>query len=100
MQNPIAINEQPSPALVLVTVLLWALMAVSALLVVSTTHKARLAFFQLESLRREAAELDVQRGQYLLEQSTWAAYSRIEKLATDRLHMRLPEPAEIIMVQP
>lgn len=79
---------------------LWLLVAVSALLVVSSTHRARLSFYELESLRRQAAELEVQRGQYLLEQSTWAAYTRVEKLAQDKLKMRLPEPAEIVMVRP
>lgn len=79
---------------------LWLLVAASALAVVSSTHRARLSFFELESLRRQAAELEVQRGQYLLEQSTWAAYTRVEKLAQDKLKMRLPEPGEIVMVQP
>ncbi|MDN3638964.1 cell division protein FtsL [Simiduia curdlanivorans] len=100
MQNPIAVKDQPKAALVLITVLLWLLVAASALLVVRSTHDARIAFFQLESLRREAGELEVQRGQYLLEQSTWAAYSRVEKLAVEKLQMRLPDAASTIMVQP
>ena len=100
MQNTLAVKSQPGTTLLFVTVALWVLVAASALLVVKTTHNARLSYFQLESLRREAAELEVQRGQYLLEQSTWAAYSRVEKLAQQKLNMLVPEPAEIVMVTP
>lgn len=39
-------------------------------------------------------------GRLILEQSTWTAYSRIETLATEQLKMRVPDPAEIIMVAP
>jgi len=39
-------------------------------------------------------------GRLVLEQSTWTAYSRIETLATEQLKMRVPDPAEIIMVAP
>ncbi|CDF85851.1 cell division protein FtsL [Pseudomonas sp. QL9] len=39
-------------------------------------------------------------GRLVLEQSTWTAYSRIEMLATEQLKMRVPDPAEIIMVAP
>ncbi|MBB3169110.1 cell division protein FtsL [Simiduia aestuariiviva] len=100
MQSTLAVKSQPGTTLTVLTVALWLLVVASALLVVDTTHGARLSYFQLESLRREAAELEVQRGQYLLEQSTWAAYSRVEKLAQTKLSMRVPEPAEIIMVAP
>lgn len=39
-------------------------------------------------------------GRLVLEQSTWTAYSRIETLATEQLKMRVPDPAEVIMVAP
>ncbi|AMO74692.1 MULTISPECIES: cell division protein FtsL [Pseudomonas] len=39
-------------------------------------------------------------GRLVLEQSTWTAYNRIETLATGQLKMRVPDPAEIIMVAP
>lgn len=100
MQNPMANQQQPKGLLIASVMVLWALVAVSALMVVSSTHQARLSFFELESLRREAQELEIQRGQYLLEQSTWAAYSRVENLAHKKLRMRLPEPTDIVMVAP
>lgn len=100
MSNPMANTAQPKGLLITVVIALWLAVTVSALLVVGSTHQARLSFFELESLRREAQELEIQRGQYLLEQSTWAAYSRVENLAHKKLGMRLPEPEDIVMVAP
>lgn len=79
---------------------LWLLVIASALAVVASTHQVRRHVAELETLRREAAELEVVWGQYLLEQSTWAAYSRIERLATEELRMQIPKAEQIIMVTP
>lgn len=77
---------------------LWLLVIVSALAVVASTHETRNQVDRLETLRRDAAELQVVWGQYMLEQSTWAAYSRIERLARDDLDMYLPRLENIVMV--
>lgn len=77
---------------------LWLAVVFSSLGVVSSTHEGRLRLNQLEILRREAAQLQVEWGQYLLEQSTWAAYSRIEQIAINKLQMQVPETQHIIMV--
>lgn len=84
--------------LLVLTAVLWVLVVVSALLVVGVTQDVRLRTSQLEVLRREAAELDVQWGQYLLEQSTWASYSRVENIAREELNMIEPGPEQIILV--
>ncbi|MCD9459598.1 cell division protein FtsL [Marinibactrum halimedae] len=78
--------------------LVWVGMLVSALTVVSTTHRSRLLLNELETSRRHNAELQVMWGQYLLERSTWAAYSRVEKLATEELDMALPSNDSIVIV--
>lgn len=39
-------------------------------------------------------------GRLILEQSTWTAHGRIESLAGEQLHMRIPEPGEVRMVAP
>jgi len=79
-------------------VLLWLLMVISALLVVGVTQDVRERTSELEVLRREAAELEVQWGQYLLEQSTWASYARVEKIAREELEMLEPGSEQIIFV--
>ncbi len=84
--------------LTLAVAVLWALVVLSALAVIASTHQTRQRVDRLETLRRESAELQVVWGQYMLEQSTWAAYGRIEQLARDELDMRLPDDDDIVMV--
>lgn len=82
----------------LTVTVLWVLVLASALAVVASTHETRNRVDRLETLRRDAAELQVVWGQYMLEQSTWAAYSRVERLARDDLNMHLPTLEDIVMV--
>ncbi|BFM17320.1 hypothetical protein R50073_35030 [Maricurvus nonylphenolicus] len=84
----------------IITVILWGLVLVSALAVVASTHATRQRLHQLEVLRKEAAQLQVAWGQYLLERSAWGAYSRIEREAVDKLQMQVPEGDNLIMVKP
>lgn len=76
----------------------WLLVIASALAVVASTHQVRKQVDELETLRREAVELEVVWGQYLLEQSTWAAYGRVERLAVNELRMQVPDAERIVMV--
>jgi cell division protein FtsL len=79
-------------------VFLWVLIVVSALGVVASTHEVRKLVHTLETQRREASALQIEWGQYLLEQSTWAAYSRVEAIATSKLHMFPATTDHIVMV--
>ncbi len=79
-------------------VLLAAIM-VSALAVVNTSFKSRTVFHELQKLRAESNELDVQRGQLLIEQSTFGLEGRIEQKAMEELEMTLPDWSRIIMVR-
>lgn len=91
-QKPIA------PALLLGLALLWLAAIASALAVVASTQVVRRDVNELETLRREAGQLQVQWGQYLLEQSTWAAYGRVEVAAISELNMMAPTSEEIVMI--
>jgi cell division protein FtsL len=73
---------------------------VSALGVVSSQHRARVLFVELRQLEREQAQLETQWGRLELEQSTWSTPGRIERLARQRLDMRLPDfqRAEIVVL--
>lgn len=84
----------------LLVLLLWLAMVASALGVIYVAYDTRVKFNALETLRREHNQLQVEWGQYLLEESTWATYGRIEKLAAEKLSMRVPESEQIIMVTP
>ena len=71
-----------------------------ALSVVTSQHKARKLFQALESEQERAKQLDVEYGQLQIELSTWATSPRIEKIAREKLKMRTPEAAKIVVVSP
>lgn len=72
----------------------------SSLGVVASTHQVRQQVDRLEQLRRESVQLDIERGQYLLEHSTWAAYGRIERIANDELNLQVPNSDQLVVVEP
>lgn len=78
---------------------LWAVVMVSGLGVIYSTHVSRQLFNELEGKRRTTAQLHTEWSQYLLEQSTWAAYNRVEDLAASKLDMQLPDQEKIIVVK-
>jgi cell division protein FtsL len=78
-------------------VLLGALIA-CALALVTSQHKARSLFSELEKEQELAKQIDVEWGQLQLEQSTWAMHARIEKIAALRLQMRTPPPDRVRLV--
>ena len=80
--------------------LLLIVAVVCALSVVTSQHKARRLFQALESEQERAEHLDVEFDQLQLELSTWATSPRIEKIALDKLKMRTPEPAKVVVVSP
>lgn len=77
----------------------WCLCISSAFGVVYSTFETRNATHELEELRREAASLKVTSGQYLLEQSSLASYSRVEHIAKKRLDMLDPSAEQTVLVR-
>ncbi len=75
-----------------------ALVLGAGLSVVSTTHENRFAFNELQVLRDQANNLEVQWGQLLIEQSTFGVEGRIEQKAFEQLQMEVPDIANIVMV--
>ncbi|MBU6459945.1 MAG: cell division protein FtsL [Proteobacteria bacterium] len=71
---------------------------VSAICVVSAQNKERLAFISLEQQQALTRKIEVKWGQLELEQSTWAVHSRIQAIATEKLHMKLPQSKDIQIV--
>ena len=62
-----------------------------ALGVVTSQHKARKLFVELQQEKDRAQQMDVEWGQLQLEQSTWATPVRVEKIAAMKLQMQLPK---------
>ena len=61
-----------------------------ALGVVTSQHRARNLFVELQKEKDQAQQMEVEWGQLQLEQSTWAMPARVEQIAARRLHMHLP----------
>jgi cell division protein FtsL len=80
--------------------LLIGLTVLCALGVVTAQHEARKLFVELQKEQEVAKQLDVEWGQLMLEQSTWAMHSRIEKIAVESLKMRVPPSSRIRIVDP
>lgn len=79
--------------------LLLVLLALCALGLVTSQHKARKLFVELEKEQERARNLDVEFGQLQLEQSTWAMHGRIERIASRELRMRAPDPKRLQIVE-
>ncbi|HEU0234670.1 MAG TPA: cell division protein FtsL [Gallionella sp.] len=82
--------------------LLVAAVVVCALSVVTSQHKARKLYIELQKQKELAQQMDVEWGQLQLEQSTWATPARVEKIAARQLQMQLPRSGQVqfIRVEP
>jgi len=69
---------------------------ICALSVITAQHRARRLFQSLEAEQQRAKALDEEYGQLQLELSTWAVQLRIERVAAERLRMRVPEQARVV----
>lgn len=105
MLNPIAsplvalwfLLQRPATRAALVLVVL---VLASAIAVVHASHKTRTLFGELEALRLGHDDLLERQGRLLLERSTFSAYSRVERLASEELGMHIPELDDTRRVQP
>ena len=79
--------------------LLLLVLVVCALGLVTSQHKARKLFSELEREQARARELDVEFGKLQLEASTWGLHARVEKVATGTLGMRIPDPRRVRVVE-
>ena len=71
---------------------------VLALFAVNANQRARKLYIALEAEQKRMRDLDVEWGQLRLEQSTWAAHGRIEKVARERLRMVVPQAGMLVVI--
>ena len=93
--NDYAVSQQRSWFFVATVALLVVLSAISVIYSTYQTRKLVAEFQQLQNMRND---MEVEWGQLLLEQSTWGSFNRVERLASKRLKMIVPEPNKIVMV--
>jgi cell division protein FtsL len=91
---------KPMPAGSLLLAVLFCCVLVSAIGVAYSAYWNRQLLNALYGELSVRDKAQAEWGRLILEQSTWTAHSRIETLASEQLHMRIPEPAEVRMVAP
>ncbi|WP_255683450.1 cell division protein FtsL [Luteimonas sp. MHLX1A] len=83
----------------LVAIVLVAIV-ITAIGVVHARHQHRQLFSQLTRLENARDELNIEFGRLQLEQATWAESTRIDQVARERLGMKFPETADIVVIRP
>ena len=78
--------------------ILFFVLIVMSLSIVTSQHKARKLYFELEQQQDLAKNYETEFGQLQLEQSTWAMHSRIEELAAKKLTMQVPDAKRIQVI--
>jgi len=84
--------------LVMLASLLVVSVVFSSIAVIYASHLSRQQFVSLQRAGQARDGLQVEWGQLLLEQSTWASHGRVEKYAKDHLGMHVPELQEMIVI--
>ena len=80
--------------------ILFFVLILTALGTVTAQHKSRKLYVELQQQQDYAKQFEVEWGQLQLEQSTWAMHSRIEQIASERLHMQVPDAKRIQVIKP
>ena len=75
--------------------LLIVVVLVSAVGTIAAQHQARKRLQALEQERDRSHNLEVEFGQLQLEMSSWAAHTRIEKIAREKLGMQPPDMKKV-----
>lgn len=78
--------------------LLFIAVLCSAVAVIYAAHKNRQLLNELYSNMNIHDKAQAEWGRLILEQSTWTAYGRVEKIAVEQLGMRIPAPNEVRII--
>lgn len=70
----------------------------SAVGVTYSKHKSRRFFVQLQELQQERDQLNIEWGRLQLERGAWATHGRIERIARERLEMRMPSQSDVVIL--
>lgn len=79
--------------------LLALVLMICSLAVVNAQHRVRSLFVDLEALKKEAKELEVEWGKLQLEQGTLTSHARVETLAKNQLGLITPPLDKIWLLE-
>jgi len=83
-----------------VNALLLVALVACALGVVTSQHKSRKLFIELQAEQDLSRKLQEEYTQLTLEQGTWSTNKRVEKIASQSLGMRLPDAKSTVVLVP
>ncbi len=72
----------------------------SAIAVVYSKHSNRKLFVELQQLKKNIDELNIEWGRLQLEEGAWSDHGRIEKIARTKLNMKLPGIDSVVYLKP
>ena len=72
-------------------ILLLALIIMSSLALITSQHQARKLYNELQVEQAQAKRFEEEIARLQVEQSSWSTPSRIEKVAREKLGMRVPD---------
>lgn len=67
--------------------------------VIHARHQSRLLFVELGEQKQQRDQLDVHFGQLQLERGAWATHGRIERVARDKLDMKIPSQKSVVLIR-
>lgn len=86
--------------LLLLLPVLWCAVLATSAGAIYAKYRARELFVELERLDGARDELDAEWGRLQLEQSAWSTYAFVERVASERLHMSIPDSRDIEILSP
>jgi cell division protein FtsL len=90
----------PPKVMAIVLVGLWVAALASAAGAIYSKHRARELFVALERLNNQRDTLEVEWGQWQLEQSAWSTHAFVERVASTKLRMGTPPARDIELISP
>lgn len=90
----------PTRMLIVILPAVWLATLGSAAGAIYSKHRSRELFLELEKLNRQRDALEIEWGRLQLEQSAWSTHAFVESVATQKLRMTTPRPADIEIVAP
>lgn len=95
-----AVNNARDINWMLVSMVLMALLLVTAMSVIYSAHSSRELFRALEEARHANNEIQLEWRQLLLERSALAAHARVESIARSELNMQsAPEQLHVMVIE-
>ena len=84
---------------ILITSILLIALIVSSLVAVETAFRTRQVYGQLQKLYTERNHLVVEWGRLLLEKAAVASDARLDRIAQDKLLMKIPSAKDTLLIE-